>query len=260
MKLKDWADKQGIAYLTAWRWFKTEDPRLAGAYQSKSGTIIVPDENESLEQIMANNQNHGDAMSVFLKKTVEFSKNNSTVEDFAAYIISNFSIKLNSASPDSPKYSRQKPKPEEVQKHFQQFLPNKQTEEHLKSVRNSIIQTGQINKSLSIDEFNDLENIFINLDETANELEKQNVDLNTTPQSSINFTESTIQPVSVSSLFLNDQEIIPMTFSSVSSFQPTQKEFQSANKVIEAVEIEDRACLVEKLPRKRGRKAIKNKE
>jgi hypothetical protein len=124
MKLKDWADKQGIAYLTAWRWFKAKDPRLANAYQSGSGTIIVPDDTVSSEQTMASNSTSNDAMSVFLKKTVEFSKNNSSVEDFAAYVISNFSLKLNTGN-DGPKYSRNKPKPEEVQEHFKQFLKPK---------------------------------------------------------------------------------------------------------------------------------------
>ena len=63
-------------------------------------------------------------MSLFLKKTVEFSKNNSSVEDFAAYVLSNFSLKLNSVT-ESPKYSKNKPKSEDIQKHFQQFLKPK---------------------------------------------------------------------------------------------------------------------------------------
>jgi len=122
MKLKDWADKQGISYLTAWRWFKAGDPRLANAYQSDSGTIIVPDEAESLEPSM-NSVQDSDIMAVILKKTVEFSKNQYPVEDFAAWILSNFTLKLKGM--EGPKYSRQKPKPEEVQKHFQQFIKPK---------------------------------------------------------------------------------------------------------------------------------------
>lgn len=123
MKLSDWAKKQGISYLTAYRWFK--DGKLPSeAYQSESGTIIVKDESETLEQPMASSNHSNDIMSIFLKKTVEFSKNNSTVEDFAAYVLSNFSLKLNS-NPESPKYSRNKPKSEDIQKHFQQFLKPK---------------------------------------------------------------------------------------------------------------------------------------
>lgn len=119
MKLSDWADKQGIAYLTAYRWFKAG--RLpVSAYQSDSGTIIVQDESEVPEQSMVSLQSN-DVFSMVLKKTVEFSKNNATVEDFAAWILSNFSLRLNSST-DGPKYSRVKPKPEEVQNHFKQFL------------------------------------------------------------------------------------------------------------------------------------------
>jgi len=124
MKLKDWADKQGIAYLTAYRWFKAGELPVK-AYQTESGTIIVQDDAESSEKPMAsNNQQSSDIMSLFLKKTVEFSKSNASVEDFAAYVLSNFSLKLNGSS-DSPKYSKVKPKSEDVQKHFQQFLKPK---------------------------------------------------------------------------------------------------------------------------------------
>jgi hypothetical protein len=64
-------------------------------------------------------------MSLFLKKTVEYSKNNSTVEDFAAYILSNFQLKLNNIPEPRvfPKYSKNKPKSEDIQKHFKQFIP-----------------------------------------------------------------------------------------------------------------------------------------
>jgi hypothetical protein len=122
MKLSDWAKRQGISYLTAYRWFK--DGKLpVKAYQSDSGTIIIQDDAEPLEQNMGNMQSN-DIMSLFLKKTVEFSKNNASVEDFAAYVLSTFSLKLNSG-PDSPRYSRNKPKSEDIQKHFQQFLKPK---------------------------------------------------------------------------------------------------------------------------------------
>lgn len=122
MKLADWARKQGIAYLTAYRWFK-DDKLPAKAYQSDSGTIIVED--DALEQSMANVNNVSqvnDAMSLFLKKTVEFSTNNSSIEDFAAYVLTNFNLKLNTGN-DSPRYSKVRPKSEDIQKHFQQFIP-----------------------------------------------------------------------------------------------------------------------------------------
>jgi hypothetical protein len=122
MKLSNWAKKQGISYITAWRWFN-EGKLPVKAYRSDSGTIIVQDETETLEQVMVNPQSN-DVMSMVLKKTVEFSKNSGSVEDFAAWVLSTFALKLNGTS-ESPKYSRSKPKPEEVQKHFQQFLKPK---------------------------------------------------------------------------------------------------------------------------------------
>lgn len=138
MKLSDWAKKQGISYLTAYRWFK--DGKLpVQAYQSDSGTIIVQDDSEHLEQPMAGNTSQSnDVMSLFLKKTVEFSKNESTIEDFAAFIISNFSLKLNGTSESGPRYSKNKPKTEDVQKHFQKFIPEKNSIDHLKMIKSLI--------------------------------------------------------------------------------------------------------------------------
>ena len=42
MKLSNWAKKQGICYRTAWNLFKND--KIDNAYQLKSGTIIVPNE------------------------------------------------------------------------------------------------------------------------------------------------------------------------------------------------------------------------
>ena len=131
IKLKEWADRHNLSYLTANRHFHAG--MIPGAVQLDSGTILVED--ETLEQNMAGTAANSDAMSLFLKKTVEFSKNNSTVEDFAAYVISNFQLKLH-GTVESPRYSKNRPKAEEVQKHFQQFLPDKEAVEHLKAVKN----------------------------------------------------------------------------------------------------------------------------
>lgn len=123
MKLSDWAKKQGIAYLTAYRWFR--DGKLpVKAYQSDSGTIIVQDESETSEQAMGNAQT-SDVMTTFFLKTVEFSKNNRTVEEFAAWVMSTFTLRFNNQPEPGPKYSKVKPKPEDVQKHFQRFLKPK---------------------------------------------------------------------------------------------------------------------------------------
>lgn len=117
MKLADWARENGLSYITAHRHFHAG--MIPNAHQLDSGTILVDVKDELSEQGMTNSSN--DAMSLFVKKTVEFSKSGATVEDFAAFVISNFQLKLNGVS-DSPRYSRQKPKAEDVQKHFQQFI------------------------------------------------------------------------------------------------------------------------------------------
>jgi hypothetical protein len=121
MKLKDWADKTGIKYLTAYRWFKAGTLPVE-AYQTSSGTIIVQDESETTEKPM--NSPQPDVMSIILKKTVELSKANGTIEDFAAFVLTNFTLKpiINS---DAPRYSRNKPRSEDIQNHFKQFIKPK---------------------------------------------------------------------------------------------------------------------------------------
>lgn len=121
IKLSEWCEKTGVKYLTAWRWFKANKMPVY-AYQTESGTILVEDEDIGPNVINnVSNDQVSDAMSLFVKKTVEFSKNNSPIEDFAAWILSTFTLKIN-YGPDTPKYSRNKPKSEDIQKHFQQFI------------------------------------------------------------------------------------------------------------------------------------------
>ena len=42
MKLSEYAKRLGVSYRSAWRWFK--EGQIKGAFQTKSGTIIVPEE------------------------------------------------------------------------------------------------------------------------------------------------------------------------------------------------------------------------
>ncbi len=237
IKLKEWADRHNLSYLTANRHFHAG--MIPGAVQLDSGTILVED--DTLEQNMAGNSTN-DAMSLFLKKTVEFSKNESSVEDFAAYVISNFQLKLMNSVEPSPRYSRNKPKPEQVQAHFQQFLPDKEKTEQLKAITSLIKQQGhkgEVNfpvEDLSerfIEEpnpfnrvvdtvTNDMSEEFANIGqilaaaapmnsdvrmygpETATEgLVSRSVDFNTTPQQ-INYTGSTSQTFSSSSSVIAD--------------------------------------------------------
>jgi hypothetical protein len=263
MKLKDWAEKAGVKYLTAYRWFKAGTLPVK-AYQTNSGTIIVED--EFMESPAASSANN-DAMSLFLKKTVEFSKNNSTVEDFAAYVISNFQLKISNTT-DGPKYSKQKPKPEDVQKHFQQFIPKGE-----KPKTNSFIMEPEafgeipgaqdptpplqsaIEFSLAVDPqnyaastsaFANTPNSVAGAMSPTESTVTRSVDLNTTPQS-INYTgsnnlafsgSSTLVPTTFvslnhtnafggtmeSALYFND---VSDDTSLVGSFHPTQKELQS---------------------------------
>lgn len=130
MKLKNWADRCGVTYLTAYKWFKAGILPVK-AYQTESGTIIVDDrscdvEYELLDQFMSDIKNKNengdvDVTLLILNKVVEFSKSDGTVVDFAAYILSNFSLKLKSVT-ETPRYSKNKPKSEDIQKHFQQFI------------------------------------------------------------------------------------------------------------------------------------------
>lgn len=190
IKLKEFCERNAIAYITGYRWFKAG--QIPGAYQTDSGTILIPDDKSTKSEPSV------DAISLFLKKTVEFSKNNSTVEDFAAYVISTFNLKINNG-PEGPKYSKQRPKSEDVQKHFQQFIPKGE-----KPRANRLSAMGEPTQEL-VEEFSlavDPKNyvpptsVFaaapisttVAMSPTESTV-NQSVDLNTTPQS-INYTGS----------------------------------------------------------------------
>lgn len=296
IKLKEWADRHNLSYLTANRHFHAG--MIPGAVQLDSGTILVED--ESLEQSMAANPSHGDAMSLFLKKTVEFSKNNSTVEDFAAFIISNFQLKLNTA-PDSPKYSRNKPKADEVQKHFQQFLPDKESIEHLKAVKTLLKEgktagdvvpsalapaaeaTSPADGLLTEDTIKSLfeatpsaptdihayTGVHIYGGETTGGLVSRSVDFDTTPQQ-INYTGSTSQTFSSSSSVLDGLQVngvntaAPASLGLVSAnvmfnAAPASAPFQPTQKeLLSATQVIETAE-TDDLPRKRGRKPSKKR-
>lgn len=284
IKLKEWAEKHNLSYLTANRHFHAG--MIPGAVQLDSGTILVED--DSMEQNMAIN-NSGDAMSVFLKKTVEFSKNNSSVEDFAAFVISNFQLKLNGT--EGPRYSKNKPKTEEIQKHFQQFIPDQKDIEHLKIVKSLLKEGKPVGDMLPVTDadieraskllvpedvlelFKDVESATTDTyadagkhmygEKTTEGQVTHSVDLNTTPQQ-INYTGSPADlafgsqsPIMSNNWATSAQTIFTdenaYNFSvSNSTFQPTQKERLSVAKVIETAE----SVVV---PRKRGRKSLAKK-
>lgn len=120
MKLAAWAKKQGISYLTAYRWFK--DGRLpVPAYQSESGTIIVQD-GEEPEKDMSEDKKEDSVVSDFLKKTVEFSKNNAPIEDFAAFVLTNYKLEAPLTKTAGVGVRKSAPTKEMISEHFKQFL------------------------------------------------------------------------------------------------------------------------------------------
>jgi predicted site-specific integrase-resolvase len=50
MKLSDYAKEVGVAYITAYRWFKSDKIR---GYQMDTGTIIITEKDEEREQKIA---------------------------------------------------------------------------------------------------------------------------------------------------------------------------------------------------------------
>lgn len=120
MKLADWAKKQGISYLTAYRWFKAG--RLpVPAYQSDSGTIIVQEGDEP-EKDMSEEKRDDSVVSEFLKKTVEFSKNGAPIEDFAAFVLTNYKLEQPLTKSASAGVRKAAPTKEMINEHFKQFL------------------------------------------------------------------------------------------------------------------------------------------
>lgn len=87
MKLSDWADKNGIAYITAYRWFKSGKlPKGVTGHQTDSGTIIVQNSEE-------NKVTENDVTTLFLQKMNEFTNENCSIPEFAAYVLNNFQLK-----------------------------------------------------------------------------------------------------------------------------------------------------------------------
>ena len=67
MKLKQWAKKQGISYLTAMRWFHAG--KIPNSYQMDTGTIIVQENNNVNEK-----DNIVDLLHQILQKLDEIHK------------------------------------------------------------------------------------------------------------------------------------------------------------------------------------------
>lgn len=239
MKLVDWARKQGIAYITAYRWYKSGKLPVE-AYQTDSGTIIVKDE-KSVDETMTN-----ESMSLFLKKIVEFSKNNSSIEDFAAFIISNYSLKLNSLSDDKPIYSKNKPKTEDIQNHFKQFIPKGD-----KPKPNMFMASPSLINDIS-DEFDVNSSSIISSIPIVNDNIKE-----TLKEFSAALAENSAVPLAYNSVYQqkeaidwNNFNLVKTAASATGAFEPTQKELKTAHEV---------EAKVLSITKKRGRKSKKDK-
>jgi hypothetical protein len=100
MKLSDFCDSRGIAYITGYRWFKEgKMPENVHAYQAPSGMILIDEialeNNIGTVQTATFTQN--EPLSVFLNGVAEHTKNNATIKQFAGYVLSNFRLELNNS-------------------------------------------------------------------------------------------------------------------------------------------------------------------
>lgn len=288
IKLKEYAENNNIKYITAYRWFKSGF--IPGAFRTPTGTILIevgPDEDQATKNAQSN-----DVMSAILKKTVECSKNNSTVEDFAAWILSNFNLKFITDN-EKPVYSRAKPKSEDVQKHFQQFIKPKGEKPKMnmfiaddsEALDDMIIKSDDLTAKELVEEINKIgaesgepinlsdtpevselmkdlssaiynpSSMFLNVktyDNVAEGVVLRSVDL--TPQQQLNYigsTNSAFSNCSISETGIVAQlnyDTQPANLGSFVGFNPTQKELESSNKILE---ITDKP--------KRGRKSFKVK-
>lgn len=185
MKLKDWSNKVGVNYLTCYRWFKAGTLPVK-AYQTDSGTIIVDDEEEINDII---DSDTSPAFSLFLKKVVEYSANQSSIEDFAAFIISNFKLKL--IGQDQPKYSKNKPETKEIQNHYKQMISNMKKE---KPAPCMYFPTNDVLENIEKEE--------VVISELENQNNKQSLNLNANEDTATNFDKD-LQNVSESPVFVN---------------------------------------------------------
>ncbi len=148
IKLKEYCKNHSVAYITGYRWFK--NGQIPGAYQTDSGTILIPDNFNSNSK---NKTDKIDAISLLLEKSIEFNNNDASIIDFTAYILSNFSFSLNESF-NVPIYSKNKPKSEDIQKSFQKFIPTKEETDRLKTIK-ALIKDDK-SPTITLNEFNTL--------------------------------------------------------------------------------------------------------
>lgn len=213
MKLADWANSVGVKYLTAYRWFK--DGKLpVSAHQTETGTIIVEADEFELSELDVNNKmGSNDEISLLLKKAVEYSIGGLSISDYASYVITNFSLK--SIVRDSgPKYSKIKPKPEDIQNHYKKLiaaakpeLPKPEMFISDEKIDMSFFKDAAEGEQLTTDDLSVIFTRDINTSNHSNEI-KKNIDIGgliskyEECSSNNDHTNSTHQPVNVDNLEL----------------------------------------------------------
>lgn len=154
IKLKEFCARNSISYITGYRWFK--DGQIAGAFQTDSKTILVP-ENAMLPKV---EDTSNDALSLFLTSTVEFIKNNATVEEFASFVIANFQLKLNASTyNDLPKFKIKSKElvAEDAQSYINQNFPfSKDKMEELKEAKIKLTEGKSVGDKVPASSFEEL--------------------------------------------------------------------------------------------------------
>jgi len=126
IKLADWCKKNGINYLTGYRWFKNGKLPVNG-YQTPSGTILVDDSDpfEKIEEVVAETGNDS-AVTQLVKKAFDLSKSGAPIEDLATYVISNFKLEKQDEPAPVSRRGKMKPTAEMTQSHFKNYMKSAQ--------------------------------------------------------------------------------------------------------------------------------------
>lgn len=113
--LAEWCKQNGQDYTKYWRLFS--EGRLDDVYKDEDGSIWVRCDDKSETK----------AMALFFKKALEYSKNGSSVEDFASFVIENFQLRLNGVETLSIK-----PKPSKIRLEEERERRSKEAQDYIK--------------------------------------------------------------------------------------------------------------------------------
>jgi hypothetical protein len=130
IKLAEWCENNSISYITGYRWFKAG--KIDGAYQTDSGTILVPEKAGPAES-----QTSEEITSLILSKVVDLSTKQASISDFAAYILANFDLQQKTIKTVTLK-AKHEIQQEAAQQFFKKFLPDEETTAKMKQFKDTI--------------------------------------------------------------------------------------------------------------------------